>query len=75
MKQGKVAAENVAGLRSEFDSLVPSVIYSDPEIAFVGLTEEEARARGGQVVVGGSPPSAHRAALGQWMKPRGGSSR
>lgn len=57
MKQGKVAAENVAGLRSEFDSLVPSVIYSDPEIAFIGLTEEEARARG-QVVVGRFPLSA-----------------
>ena len=42
--QGKVAAEVIAGLKSGFDtSLIPSVAYTDPEIAWVGLTESEAK--------------------------------
>ncbi|MGC8598108.1 MAG: dihydrolipoyl dehydrogenase family protein, partial [Thermocladium sp.] len=58
MRQGKVAAEAVAGRASEFDSTyVPSVIYSDPEVVSVGLTEDEAKARG-QVLVGRFPLSA-----------------
>lgn len=58
MRQGKVAAEVIAGASSEFDSTyVPSVIYSDPEVVFVGLTEDEAKARG-QVLIGRFPLSA-----------------
>jgi len=42
-RQGKVAAEVVAGLKSAFDNtVVPAVVFTDPEIATVGLTEEEA---------------------------------
>ena len=45
--EGKVAAEAAAGLKSWFDArVIPSVAYTDPEVAWVGLTETEARARG-----------------------------
>lgn len=45
--QGKVAAEVIAGMKSGFDtSLIPSVAYTDPEIAWVGLTEKEAKRSG-----------------------------
>ena len=45
--EGKVAAEAAAGLKSFFDAkVIPSVAYTDPEIAWVGLTETDARARG-----------------------------
>ncbi len=43
--QGKVAAEVIAGQPAAFDSIVPSVVYTDPEIAWCGLTETEARAQ------------------------------
>ncbi len=44
--QGKLAAEVIAGLPAAFDAVVPSVAYTDPEVAWVGLTEERARAEG-----------------------------
>ena len=45
--QGKVAAEVIAGIKSSFDtSIIPSVAYTDPEIAWVGLTEREAKQTG-----------------------------
>ena len=45
--QGKIAAEVTAGLRSAFDArVIPSVAYTDPEIAWAGITEPEARAQG-----------------------------
>ena len=45
--EGKVAAEAAAGLKSYFDAtVIPSVAYTDPEVAWVGLTETEAKARG-----------------------------
>lgn len=45
--EAKVAAEVVAGEKSYFDSrAIPSVAYTDPEIAWVGLTEIEAKAQG-----------------------------
>jgi dihydrolipoamide dehydrogenase len=47
MHEGKVAAEVAAGQKRAFDArVIPSVAYTDPEIAWVGLTETEARARG-----------------------------
>ncbi len=46
MHEAKVAAEVAAGHRSAFDArAIPSVAYTDPEIAWVGLTETEAKAR------------------------------
>jgi len=45
--EGKVAAEVIAGHKVEFQALViPSVAYTDPEIAWVGMTETEANAKG-----------------------------
>lgn len=42
--QGRVAAEMLAGKRVVFDAkVIPSVAYTDPEVAWVGLTEEEAK--------------------------------
>ncbi len=44
--EGKVAAEAAAGLKSYFDArVIPSVAYTDPEIAWVGLTETDAKAQ------------------------------
>jgi dihydrolipoamide dehydrogenase len=44
--EGKVAAEAAAGLKSFFDArVIPSVAYTDPEIAWVGLTESDAKAK------------------------------
>ncbi len=45
--EGHVAAEAAAGEKSFFDArVIPSVAYTDPEIAWAGITEEEAKARG-----------------------------
>jgi len=45
--EAKVAAEVVAGQKRAFDArVIPSVAYTDPEVAWVGLTETEARAKG-----------------------------
>jgi dihydrolipoamide dehydrogenase len=45
--EGHVAAEAAAGEKSYFDArVVPSVAYTDPEIAWVGVTEDEAKAKG-----------------------------
>jgi dihydrolipoamide dehydrogenase len=54
--EGECAAENAAGLR-RFASYtaIPRVVYTDPEIACVGLTEEESRRRYGKVLVGRFP--------------------
>ncbi len=47
MHEGKVAAEVAAGQKRAFDArVIPSVAYTDPEVAWVGLTETEARASG-----------------------------
>jgi dihydrolipoamide dehydrogenase len=45
--EGHVAAEAAAGQKSFFDArVIPSVAYTDPEVAWVGLTEDEAKAKG-----------------------------
>ena len=45
--EGRVAAEVIAGLKHYFDpKCIPSVAYTDPEIAWVGVTENEAKAKG-----------------------------
>ena len=48
--EGKVAAEVIAGLPSAFDALtIPSVAYTNPEVAWMGLTEVEAREQGVEI--------------------------
>jgi dihydrolipoyl dehydrogenase len=45
--EGKLAAEVIAGHRAAFDArTIPSVAYTDPEVAWMGLTETMAKARG-----------------------------
>ncbi|HLY52544.1 MAG TPA: dihydrolipoyl dehydrogenase [Steroidobacteraceae bacterium] len=47
MHEGKVAAEVAAGHKRAFDArVIPSVAYTDPEVAWVGLTESEAKEKG-----------------------------
>ena len=44
---GKVAAEVICGMKSHFDArAIPSVAYTDPEVAWAGITEEEAKSQG-----------------------------
>ena len=63
--EGKVAAEVCAGEKSAFDArVIPSVAYTDPEIAWVGITEAEAKAGGMDYGVGKFPWAASGRALG-----------
>jgi len=57
-REAKVAAEVIAGEPAAFDSVVPAVIYTDPEVAWVGLSEEEASEQGHNVVTGAFPYKA-----------------
>lgn len=51
--EAHVAAEAAAGQKSHFDaSVIPSVAYTDPEVAWVGITEDEAKAKGIKVEKG-----------------------
>ncbi len=55
-REAKVAAEVIAGEPSAFDNVViPAVIFTDPEIAWAGLSEKEARDQGYKVVTGTFP--------------------
>ena len=62
--EGKVAAEVAAGEKSGFEArVIPSVAYTDPEVAWVGLTETEARENGTAYEKGVFPWSASGRAL------------
>ena len=57
--EARVAAEVASGMKSAFDAkVIPSVAYTDPEIAWVGLTEGEAKAKGIKVGKGAFPWAA-----------------
>ena len=63
--EAKVAAEVVAGQKSHFDArVIPSVAYTDPEVAWVGVTEREAKEKGLKVGVGKFPWAASGRAIG-----------
>ncbi|MCG6965149.1 MAG: dihydrolipoyl dehydrogenase [Chromatiaceae bacterium] len=63
--EAKVAAEVIAGLPSLFDPLtIPSVAYTDPEVAWMGLTETEAKEKGIEIEKGVFPWAASGRALG-----------
>jgi dihydrolipoamide dehydrogenase len=63
--EARVAAEVVAGMKSHFDArVIPSVAYTDPEIAWVGVTEREAKEKGLKVGVGKFPWAASGRAIG-----------
>jgi len=70
-KEGIVAAEAIAGQKAAYDVVaMPAVIFTDPEIAAVGYTEAEAKAKGFDVMVGQFPFAANGRALSV-MEPEG----
>lgn len=58
MKEGLVAAANVAGQDQRFDYQIPNVVYTEPEWASIGMTEAGAKERGINVRIGRFPLSA-----------------
>ena len=63
-KEGMVAAESIAGMKTIYDvKAMPAVVFTDPEIATVGLTEAEAKAKGLTYNVGIFPYAANGRAL------------
>jgi dihydrolipoamide dehydrogenase len=63
--EGKIAAEVIAGLPATFDAkAIPAVAYTDPEIAWTGLTEQEAARQGIDVEKASFPWAASGRALG-----------
>ncbi|MCM3739885.1 dihydrolipoyl dehydrogenase [Oceanobacillus luteolus] len=62
--EGKIAAEAISGEKSEIDYIgIPAVAFTDPELATVGLTEQEAKDKGYKVKVGKFPFGANGRAL------------
>ena len=62
--EAKVAAEVIAGQKVEFvASVIPSVAYTDPEVAWVGMTETEAKAKGIEIEKASFPWAASGRAL------------
>jgi len=62
--EGKVAAEVIAGHKVEFQALcIPSVAYTDPEIAWAGMTETEAKTKGLEIEKASFPWAASGRAL------------
>ncbi len=58
-KEGEVVAEVIAGHKAAFDvRTIPAVVFTDPEIAATGLTEDEAKAKGHTVKTGKFPFAA-----------------
>jgi dihydrolipoamide dehydrogenase len=63
--EAKVAAEVICGLPALFDPMtIPNVAYTDPEVAWMGLTETEAKAKGIEIEKGVFPWAASGRALG-----------
>lgn len=64
--EGKVAVDNIAGDTKEFaPKTIPSVLYTDPELAWAGLTEAEAKEKGIKVEVYRFPWAANGRSLAQ----------
>jgi dihydrolipoamide dehydrogenase len=63
--EAKVAAEVISGMKSSFEPMtIPSVAYTDPEVAWMGLTETEAKNQGVEYVKGAFPWAASGRSLG-----------
>ncbi len=63
-REGKVAAEVITGLPSAFDNrAMPETVFSDPEVACVGMDEESAKGKGFEISVGRFPFRASGSAL------------
>lgn len=64
--EGIVAAENIMGIDSKLNyNIVPSAVYSFPELASVGMTEEEAKSKGHDITVSKFPLAANGKALAE----------
>lgn len=64
MYEGRIAAEVIAGEPAAFDArAIPAVVYTDPALAWAGLTEKEAEAAGREVAVARFPWTASGRAL------------
>jgi dihydrolipoamide dehydrogenase len=62
--EAKVAAEVIAGHKTEFiASVIPSVAYTDPEVAWVGITETDAKTKGIEIEKASFPWAASGRAL------------
>ncbi|WP_444678159.1 dihydrolipoyl dehydrogenase [Halomonas sp. E19] len=63
-EEGVMVADIIAGHKAEMNyDAIPSVIYTSPEVAWVGLTEQDAKAKGIEVNIGTFPFSANGRAL------------
>ena len=57
-KEARIAVEAICGSKVVFDSVIPAVVFTDPELAWCGLTEAEAKEKGIQYQVAKFPWSA-----------------
>jgi dihydrolipoamide dehydrogenase len=57
--EGRVAAEHIAGKKTAYEpKVIPGIVYTEPELAWVGLTEKEAKEQGREIEVTKFPWSA-----------------
>ncbi|MEC7100498.1 MAG: FAD-dependent oxidoreductase, partial [Candidatus Thermoplasmatota archaeon] len=62
--QGEMVAEIISGMAREFDKVaIPAIVFTEPEIVSVGLSPDEARERGEEIIVGKFPLAANGRAL------------
>ncbi len=57
-KEARVAVESLVGKKSAFEAVIPAVVFTDPEIAWCGLTESEAKEKGIAVEIAKFPWAA-----------------
>lgn len=62
-KEARIAVESICGEKAAFDSVIPAVVFTDPELAWCGLTEAEAKEKGIEYQVAKFPWSASGRAL------------
>jgi dihydrolipoamide dehydrogenase len=62
-KEARIAVEAITGGKSVFDSVIPAVVFTDPELAWCGLTEMEAKEKGIEYQIAKFPWSASGRAL------------
>jgi len=71
--EGEMVAEIIAGHKREFDKIaIPEIIFTEPEIVSVGLTPDEAKERGEEIIVGKFPLAANGRALSLEAEKTGG---
>ena len=71
--EGEMVAEIIAGHKREFDKVaIPEIVFTEPEIVSVGLTPDEAKERGEEIIVGKFPLAANGRALSLEAEKTGG---